>query len=423
MQARKSFSLIGSIVLLLVTSIIVHQAQTAPVGDRLVDNDPHITRLIPLEAQSIEQTVWPDTIVVVEQPSATVALDQLETGDLDGYAYQITDPALAQRIADSPNLDGYRSAGNCVELTLNPAGPVFAGSGKLNPFAVPRIREALNRLVDRDHIVQEYYAGLASPRWLPLHTISADYAQLADAARALELEYSYDLEWARQTIAQEMAALGATPVGGHWHYQGEPVEIIFLIRVEDERLQIGDYVSDQLEAIGFTVDRLYMTASEASQLWLNGDPNDGLWHIYTGGWVASVIHRDEADTFESFYTPRGLGVPLWQAYTPTPEFDELAGRLASGDYDSLAERRTMMVQALEWAQEDSVRVWLVDKASITPRRTEVRYVSDLFGGLNSSSLWPYTLRREGAPGGSVTMTLALPDVFSDPWNPLDGSNW
>lgn len=48
------------------------------------------------------------------------------------------------------------------------------------------------------------------------------------------------------------------------------------------------------------------------------------------------------------------------------------------------------------------------------------YASDLFGSLYGSHLWPHTLRREGGPGGSPTMTQAMSDISLDPWNPLNG---
>jgi len=421
MNARRTLPLVAGLALLLILSTIPFRAQTAPAGQPLTNSAPSIWPLA--GTQSIPQVVWPDTIVVMEEWDADAALDRLEAGELDVYAEPITDPALAQRIADSPYLEGDRSFSNYCELTLNPAGPVFSGTGKLNPFAVPRVRAALNWLVDRDYIAHEIYGGLAEPRWLPIHPISADYAGLADAARALELEYGYDPERARQVIAHEMRVLGATLVGGLWRYQGEPVEIIVLIRTEDQRRQIGDYVTNQLEALGFSTHRHYGRSAELAPIWLRSDPNLGLWHIYTGGWVASSISRDESINFDFFYTPRGMGVPLWQAYTPTPEFDALAGRLAEGDYSSMAERRAMMAQALEWAQEDSVRVWLIDRAGVTARRTEVSYAPGLFGGLTGSTLWPHTLRRAGDPGEPLTMTVAMLTTFIDPWNPLNGSSW
>ena len=54
--------------------------------------------------------------------------------------------------------------GSYNEMTFNPAE--FA-DGRLNPFTSPKIREAMNWLMDRNYIVQEIYGGRptrSSPR-------------------------------------------------------------------------------------------------------------------------------------------------------------------------------------------------------------------------------------------------------------------
>lgn len=365
-------------------------------------------------------TYGPNAIVGKTEPSLTEALARLEAGDLAIYAAPTSNPDAVAQIAASPNLEGYLSYGSYNELTFNPVGPTFPGTGKLNPFAVPRIREAMNWLVDREGVRHEIMGGMSTPRWLPLNTASRDYALLADVARGLELTYRHDKALAQQVIAQEMLALGASYASNQWCFNGEPVELIFLIRVEDHRMPIGDYLADELESIGFTVNRQYKTSREASAIWVQTDPAEGLFHIYTGGWVTTEVTRDLSDNFAFFYTSMGLDWPLWQAYTPMPEFYELARQLRDHEFASLEERRMMMVQALEWALEDSVRIWVQDNLSITPRRAEVRYASDASGGINSSWLWPHTLERTGT--FTRSLNIGVPVLFQEPWNPLNGSS-
>jgi peptide/nickel transport system substrate-binding protein len=48
-------------------------------------------------------------------------------------------------------------------------------------------------------------------------------------------------------------------------------------------------------------------------------------------------------------------------------------------------------------------------------------VGDLAGAVAGSRLWPYTLRRIGEEGGA--MTMAMPSILTNPWNPIAGSNW
>lgn len=364
---------------------------------------------------------WLDTIVVVEEPNADAAVTRLQNKDIDLYAFTVSNAEIAAKVAASPELRSERSFGSYNELTFNPVGPVFEGTGKLNPFSVPAVREAMNYLVDRNYIVQEIMKGLAAPRYTPFNGASSDYARLAEIARKVELKYAYDKEKARELIGAEMEKLGATLVDGKWQYEGAPVEIIVLIRTEDERRLVGDYVATQLEDIGFTAIRDYKTAAEASPIWIRGNPGDGLFHIYTGGWITTAVPRDLGDNFSFFYTNRGLASPLWQAYTPSEEFDKVALDLENRAYTSIEQRTELMGKALELAMQDSVRVWLVDRAAITPMRAEVKVASDLYGSVYGSQLWAYTIRREGEVGGS--MTIAMPSILTEPWNALNGSNW
>ncbi|MEM0087718.1 MAG: ABC transporter substrate-binding protein, partial [Thermofilum sp.] len=139
-----------------------------------------------------------------------------------------------------------------------------------------------------------------------------------------------------------MVKMGAEFKEGKWYYKGDPVVITFLIRVEDQRRAIGDYVASQLEKLGFTVKRMYGGSRELAPLWIAGNPADGKWHIYTGGWITTAISRDDASNFGYFYTPLGAGGPLWSAYKPDPLFYEVATRLWNSDYKTIEERHELM---------------------------------------------------------------------------------
>ncbi len=361
-----------------------------------------------------------DQVVFTEESNPGKVVGQIETGERQVLAQGVSNPTVYRQLRNSRRAGFDLSYGSSVELTLNPAGPELA-NGRLNPFAVPAIREALNWLVDRRYVADELYGGLAVPRVLPLSTAFPDYARLAATARQLELRYRHRPQHARQVIARELRALGAVQRDGRWHHGGEPVVITVLIRTEDTRRRVGDYVANLLDDLGLTAERLYRTAEQAAPLWLASDPAAGRWHIYTGGWVSTVINRDQAQNFADFYTPRGRPSPLWQAYQPAPEFDEVAQRLQRRDYASWEERQELMREALAQAMEDSVRIWLVDQLNLWPHAADVQLATDLAGGLAGARLWPYTLRYRDRVGGS--MTIAAPTVLTDPWNPVAGTNW
>ncbi len=362
---------------------------------------------------------WLDEIVFVQQPDPGQMVNQIERGAIDLYASGITNPVIHRRILESPRVQHTISYGASVELTMNTAE--FSDPQQFNPFHCREIRQAMNRLLDRDYIADEVFGGLASPRYLPISTVFPDYARLAPEARTLELRYAHDRLRAEETISSRMRELGAEKRQDSWFYKGEPVELKLLIRTEDARQQLGDYVGNVMEELGFRVNRMYRTAEEASRIWIASDPAGGGWHLYTGSWISIIINRDQAGELDQFYTPRGRPEPLWQAYTPEKELDEVAEALRRRAYDTWEERQDMMARGMELAMRESTRVWLVDQQSAWAYAGNVEFAADLAGGFSGSALWPYTLRFTDRQGGR--MTIGVPSLLTEPWNPVAGTNW
>ncbi len=381
---------------------------------------PTPTPIPPTPTPVARNGAWVDSLVFTVQEDADVAVAQLESKDIDVYAYTVSDPELFKKVKDNPELTYAESFGSYTELTFNPVGPEY-GEGELNPFSNAKIREAVNWLIDRNYVVEEIYGGLAVPKFLPITSAFPDYARYVDTVRALEAKYAYDLDKAKAVIEEEMKGMGAEMVDGKWTYNGNPVTIKFVIRTEDERKEIGDYVANQFEAVGFTVDRMYKNRTEASALWIRTDPAEGQWTVYTGGWITTAIDRDQGGNFSFFYTPRGIPVPLWQAYQPSPEFDEVALKLENNDFATMEERGELFRKAMELALQDSVRVWINDQLSFSPYRADVAVTADLAGGIAGAQVYPYTIRRVDEIGGMVK--IAQPGLLVEPWNPLGGSNW
>lgn len=370
-------------------------------------------------AQEVPRGTWFDEVILVEEPSPEKAISRLLSGDIDLLAQSVSNAALFEQVRNHPDLDYYSAFGSYSELTFNVVGPEF-NDGRLNPFSSARVREAMNWLVDRDYIAQELYGGLAVPKYTVLNPAFADYIRVVEKMRELETMYAYDLGRAEMVIAEEMEAMGATLVNGKWHYKGQPVVLNILIRTEDERLAVGDYVASQLEKIGFTVTRDYKTGSEASPIWYAGDPATGQWHVYTGGWLSPVVYRDQTHNFVQMNTSRIETSPLWQALNPPEELDDIANRLYIKDFSSMEERNQLLERILELAMKDSPRIYLVDVLGFVPRRAEVSVASDLAGQVAGTLLWPSTLRRGDEIGG--TIRVAMPQLLVEPWNPIAGSN-
>lgn len=368
---------------------------------------------------------WLDSIVAIEEDDAAAAITRIEGGEVHLHAETLTQPDLLEEVQDSEVMEYVENFGSYGELTLNPAGteeePYFEETGELNPFAVERFREAMHYLVDREYNADEIYGGLAVPKYTLQGTAFADYARYIETAREIEVEYAHDPELASEMIEEEMTAMGAELEEGIWHYEGNPVEMTVLIRVEDERHEQGDYVASLLEDQGFVVERRYVTADEASPIWMTGDPHAGEWSIYTGGWISTVVVRDDGPDFDFFFTERGLGTPLYMEYDPPEEADEIYNRLARRDFEDMDEREELFTDALWYSMENAKRIFTEDALSFSPHREEVTLAHDYAGGISGSWLWGHTVRFEDEVGGELT--VSQPEVLAEPWNPTDGSNW
>jgi len=348
------------------------------------------------------------------------AVTQLQAGAIDVYF-----EGLAS--ADLPTIQqaGLKYAsynGLYYDMLYNPAK---CSSGALNPFNDRKIREATNYLYDRDYINQEIYAGGSLVKFFPITTQMPDYADLGDAVAALQAKYAYNFEKGQQIITDEMKALGAT-VGadGKFEFNGEPVKIIFLVRPDSDgtRKPIGDYVTSQLDKVGFTVDEQYKKSSEASPIWIGSEPTDCQWNVYTAAWSSVRIDRDQKTIFQEMYLPdSSQGISAWMANEVDPEFQKVGDDLYNGNFKTPEERRALMVKALGLALEDSLQVWLIDGKNFAPFKTNVQVTADLAAGIEGGQIWPYTMKFTDAAGG--TMKVGVSDLFTEPWNPVAGSNW
>ena len=362
---------------------------------------------------------WLDTIVFLEEPNQDSAIARLAAGDIDMYADDIGGQAAVQAIADAGNIQTRTQYGLYDEMFFN--NGVCADETLLNPFNNQKIREAMNWAIDRDFVADELYGGLAVPKYTTISEAGADRGRFAAEIRAIESKYGYDLEKAREVVTTEMEGMGATMEDGKWMFNGEPVNLIGLIRIEDTRLEIGNYFANQMEELGFTVERVERTSGELSPLWISSDPAECLWNWYTGAWSQTAVDRSNADNFDFYYTTRGVPWPSWQVFETPEEFDALSLRLFNNDYADLAERADLFRQALPMAAEMSPRVWVTSRTTLVPFSEDVSVTTDLAGGVSGAAIWAKTARFVDQVGGS--MNIALPSVFTEPWNPVGGSNW
>jgi peptide/nickel transport system substrate-binding protein len=349
------------------------------------------------------------------------AISQLQAGAIDMYSYGLASdiyPAIKEA-----GVSFSRNTGGSYSVMLNPA--VFEDTTMLNPFSNHKIREALNWIIDRNYINQEIYAGGSLPKFFAITTQLVEYTDLIDSVRALESKYAFNLDKGKEIISSEMVDMGAElGADGKWQYNGKPVSLIFLIRSDGDgtRKPLGDYVSNQLESVGFTVDRQYKTSSEAAPIWRGTEAKTGQWNLYTAGWLPSGLTRDERSQFQQMYLNSSVqGVDPFLSNVSDPEFQKLGDDLAQGAFATPEERKDMMKKALELSLQDSLQIWAIEQVQYAPFNNNVQVTYDLASGAEGAYVGPYNLRFKDKEGG--TLKVGTSDLFTEPWNTVSGSNW
>ncbi len=355
--------------------------------------------------------------LIFKYESEDIAVKDLDAGKIQAIADILVKPENVEFAEKSKNIVLIKSVCGYYDLFVNPV-PFEHG---FNPFAIPEVRQALNYLIDRNYVVKELLRGYGIPMITHWPAYSPEYARIADFMKVLEMKYQYDFEKAKRMITEALTKAGAELIGGKWYYKGKPIVIKFLIRIEDVRRQIGDYIASQLEKLGFTVERIYVTSHKAVVTVYGGDPRKGEWNLYTEGWALSGLTAYEDDIIEFFYVSPYSG-SVFQYYKPSKELIDIAKRLSEGKYKSLEEREELIKKAIELALNESVRIWIAARLCPFAVNVKLKNVTyDLAAGLYTPFAFR-TARYDNKIGGTVTVALTR-GMFTTAWNPIGGETW
>ncbi len=374
----------------------------------------------PVEEVSDRMGGWVDSVVFTGIEESDAAVEQLQAGEIDMYAVSSEDATVFETVKNDPAEKYATVYGSNNQLLFNTVA--CTDTTILNPFTNAKIREAMNWAVDRNYISEEIMGGLAKPKYTALSSAFADYARYAAKMAEVEAKYAYNFDLAKEVVDAEMPAMGAElGADGKWMYQGKPVTIIGLHRTEDKRLEIGNYFADQLELLGFTVDRQDKNRTEAGPIW-QGEPADCGFTYYTAGWISTAISRDDGNMFVQYNTGKMQAIPLFNEYQPSEELLTAADKLFTNDFTDFAEREELFNTSLDLSMaESNWGLWVTDNLAFSPYSAKLSGAYDLAGGFASAQLLPYTLRFDGEEGGTVK--IAQSGILVQPWNPIAGSNW
>ncbi len=339
----------------------------------------------------------------------------LQAGEMDLYYYNLKISAAKELQAQDIQL--FEAPATTISLLLNPAP---APEGTLNPFSLPAVRKAVQSLVDREFVAREIYQGQAVPM---LTNISpTDYDYLTIFTQVNEAGLDYDPELARAEIATAMTEAGAVLQDDIWHYEDRPVTVKFIIRVEDERREVGNLIQTALTQAGFRVSATYQPFAPAIQTVYTSNPADFQWHLYTEGWGRGAPQRYDYSGINAYYAPWLGNMPGWREVGfwqyENEELDTLGRRLFQGDFADRDERDELYRQMTALGLDESVRIWIATILNTYPVQPDITGITqDVAAG--PRGLWSL---RAAYKENSDALTVGHLWVWTErsTWNPVGG---
>jgi peptide/nickel transport system substrate-binding protein len=317
-----------------------------------------------------------------------------------------------------------------VELCAKiPEDRVVAAGGKVlwasdkvdfNPFCFREVRFALNYIVDRDYIIKNIYKGLAIARYAVYGAGDPNYVDVIDIIA--KYKFIYNPALAKSIVFDVFERAGAEFREGVWYYNGKPVQVIGIIRIEDERYDIGNLFADALEKeLGIKVLRQFLPFGEAITKVYATDPKDFEWMFYTEGWGRVAIDRWDPWMVIQFGAPwlgwtPGWGEPTYWNYR-NDTIDEITKPLGLGGFKSKEEFIERLRKGTELVLLESLRIWVASVLDTHPARAEVTGVTlDLGAGLRN----PFFLRGATTPTGVLKVGHMWVFTARTVWNPYGG---
>ncbi|NJE26467.1 CGP-CTERM sorting domain-containing protein, partial [Thermococcus sp. MV5] len=252
--------------------------------------------LSPLAAA--EKGPAPDVIYIGIRTNQETGITDVAKGDLDIFLWSVGGAAFQDLPSDVlEKLSLVKTASGYNDIEVNPVhdddNPYLITVGEkkyFNPFAIRDIRFALNFLISRQYIVQNILQGSGQPMLGGIRPSTGANAYFEPVYKAMGITAVADLAKAQKIVedAMKKAADDLAKQGyelkkgddGFWYFNGEPVTLKFIIRIEDHRKDLGLYVADLIEKFwGFKVERLLWDRRKASSTVYAGDPKNFQWSM------------------------------------------------------------------------------------------------------------------------------------------------
>jgi len=388
---------------------------------------------------------YADKVIYDVRMDQTIAIKDTAEGNTDVFFTGI-DGKTFQGIqqADLNRLSVYAVPSGSWSLLLNPIPnkPPYTFQHKdgrtiFNPLAIREVRYAINWLIDRKKIVDEILLGAGEPMITAqtpgqpgTYRFNLVPAKLGMTARGNEKKAIADIDAAMKEAANLPENKGKLVKSGQfWTYNGQPVTIRFIIRVDDPtgRLLEGRYIAEQLEKAGLKVEQLEYDRSKAGQLAYGSDPADWEWSMYTEGWGAGATRAWWDVTISQMYSPYygympgGQTAGFWNYQND--EIDRIAQKNINGWFLTSDEYWNDNMKVQEMALKEAVRIYVCSQVQYyvaNKDRFNARMLYGLGDGLNNWSIRSADVKPDanGQKTLRVTQYSARGSLFMSSWDPV-----
>ncbi len=404
-----------------------------------------------------------DTVIYYGVTTIDKGVKGVETGEYDAFMWEVLPGDLemagvdvtkvrlipAIRYVDVLDINPYSDPdekGICGLATRPKDGVVV-----FNPLALREVRFQLNNLINRKYISYELLRGGGEPAFTYVSLNHPAWRYIKDITEGLGLrdegnEY-VALQKIREAVtnaSQCMARFNYTltletdPASGRkvWTLtrpdgSKEPVKIVFLIRIEDERKLIGDYIAGQLEKADFLVERKYIERAQYRPLVRSADPRNVEWNIYThsDAMLRSLwIHEEVGYWYTATYGPLPTTGGRWEYTVEHAEaigdtvqgiVEDISAKLYKGEVSDLEEYWSLIKEGTRLAVYQSLRVFIIGVRNfylVNPRVKSMVY-SPIFG---LTIEWPWRTAETNDGVLRAALYASTGSLFLYEWNPISG---
>lgn len=393
-----------------------------------------------MECSTLAQVKGPivDKVYFNVRMQEEIGLKDTAEGLTDIFFWGVNGPTImGLDQATREKLDIYAVPSGSWSLNFNPvpnAAPYTVeveNKEFFNPFAIREIRFAMNQLINRKYVVDEILGGAGGPMFTMATPGQPGTYKYNLIANRMGLIPEGDEKKAIEEITEALEGAAALPeLQGKllkqeewWTFNGEPVTIKFLIRVDDPqgRVKLGEYVSSQIEKAGIKVERLLWDRVKCIETSYYSDPADYQWHIYTEGWSAGATRAFWEHIVAQMYAPwygYMAGTPDHKWHYEHEEIDHLTEKAYTGNFLTEEEYWDTILEALDLALQEACRIYVAYQTDYYATHKDSfnrRMCYGLGDGLNEWSLVTADTKNKEL---RVTEYSAKGSLFMSAWDPV-----